>query len=117
MPKKKSARQLPQDAGKKRVGLNPAWLLVPGAILAGGFFLVWQHSRHPDVRSPAKQEAVKPVVEPEAQAYAGYGGSASCKDCHEETYDLWLTSNHAHAERPPRTELDKNAFDPARTFS
>jgi tetratricopeptide (TPR) repeat protein len=117
MPKNKSARKLPQDAGKKQPGLNPAWLLVPGAILAGGFFLVWQHSRHPDVHSPAKQETVKLVVEPEAQAYAGYGGSASCKDCHEEAYDLWLTSNHAHAERPPRAELDKDAFDPARTFS
>lgn len=116
MPKKKSARKIPRRAKNKGAGLNPARLLVLSAILAGGFFLAWRHFHPADAHSPTRQETGKSIVEPEAQAYAGYGGSASCKNCHEEAYKLWLTSNHAHAERLPEADLDKAAFDPARTF-
>ena len=116
MPKKKSARKNSRNTERKGLGLNPARLLVFGVILGGGLFLAWRLFHPADGHSPTKPETVKPLVEPEAQAYAGYAGSASCKNCHEEAYSLWQTSNHGHAERLPEADLDKAAFDPARTF-
>lgn len=116
MAKKKSLRKVPRNTEKKRAGRNPAWLLVVSIILGGGLLLAWRHFHPNDVNSLVKSEVSKPIAEPEAQAYAGYGGSASCKNCHEEAYKLWRTSNHAHAERPPEADLDKDAFEPPRTF-
>ncbi|MEZ0276538.1 MAG: multiheme c-type cytochrome, partial [Roseimicrobium sp.] len=60
--------------------------------------------------------ALGPVIEPEAQAHAGYAGSASCRECHQEIYDQWITSNHGMAERPLNEKLDKEAFDPVHVF-
>src|SRR5439155_11774902 len=40
----------------------------------------------------------------------------SCRDCHQEPFDLWKTSHHALAERSLEPELDGAAFDPARAF-
>jgi predicted CXXCH cytochrome family protein len=56
------------------------------------------------------------VLEDEAKVFAQYGGSASCKDCHEEAYEGWKTSHHALAERPPNPATDRPAFEPARSF-
>ena len=57
-----------------------------------------------------------PVVEPEAQAFAGYAGSESCRVCHAAMHEEWAKSNHGLAERPMRQDLDKAAFEPAKTF-
>ncbi len=56
------------------------------------------------------------LMEPEAQAFAGYAGSASCRECHQKETDLWLPTNHSLAERLPSPGLDQAAFDPPRTF-
>jgi hypothetical protein len=48
--------------------------------------------------------------------YASYGGSASCRECHEEAFAAWAGSHHALAERATSAALDENAFAPARTF-
>src|SRR6185437_14173013 len=56
-------------------------------------------------------------LEPAAVVYAAYGGSESCKECHEEEYDAWKHSHHALAERKPAPDLDDKAFNPARTFN
>jgi Flp pilus assembly protein TadD len=48
--------------------------------------------------------------------YAAYGGSASCRECHEEIYDNWAKSHHAHAEREPSPFTENAAFVPAQTF-
>ena len=53
---------------------------------------------------------------PDAKVFAQYGGSASCRECHEEAYDLWQNSHHARAERRVDPALDRTAFDPPRTF-
>ena len=56
-----------------------------------------------------------PAPENEKQIYAAYGGSASCRECHEE-YDAWAKSHHALAERLPDPKLDNTAFVPNSTF-
>lgn len=116
MPKKKRAKGLPPSEGGKRFGRTVAWLLV--AVVAAGvaLFLTRKSPEQNRAGAPPKPAGLPPVVEPEAQAYAGYGGSASCRECHAEAYDLWAASHHGHAERPPRAELDREAFDPPRTF-
>jgi len=45
-----------------------------------------------------------------------YVGSASCRECHEDAYQLWAKSNHGLAERFPRPDMDNPAFVPARAF-
>ena len=52
----------------------------------------------------------------EQKVFAQYGGSESCKDCHEEEYDLWKKSNHGLAERLVQPEHDRADFDPTQTF-
>jgi len=53
----------------------------------------------------------------ESQTFAEYGGSASCKECHEEAFELWAKSHHGLAERLPEAALDETGFVPARTFA
>jgi Flp pilus assembly protein TadD len=55
-------------------------------------------------------------LESEPQTFASYGGSASCKECHAEAYELWARSHHGLAERLPEAKLDQAAFAPAQTF-
>ena len=55
-------------------------------------------------------------LENEQQTFAGYGGSASCKECHAEAYELWARSHHGLAERLPATNLDQTAFEPSRNI-
>ena len=59
-----------------------------------------------DNRSFANQDAL----------YAAFGGSASCRECHQAEFDSWKSSHHALAERLPIPALDDPAFIPARTF-
>lgn len=47
---------------------------------------------------------------PEAAVFAEYAGSESCRECHQEAFDLWLPSNHRLAERGPGNELESPAF-------
>ncbi len=60
---------------------------------------------------------ITPIVEPEKEAHAQYAGSQSCKACHAELFAQWAVSNHGMAERPLRDDLDKTAFDPAKTVA
>jgi tetratricopeptide (TPR) repeat protein len=39
-----------------------------------------------------------------------YAGSASCRECHADAYELWMKSNHGLAERSFRTNVDAVAF-------
>jgi Flp pilus assembly protein TadD len=66
--------------------------------------------------TPSAPVAMAPIMEPEAQAFAGYAGSKSCRECHTAMYDDWAKSNHGLAERPLREDLDKATFEPAKSF-
>jgi tetratricopeptide (TPR) repeat protein len=57
------------------------------------------------------------VLEDEQKVHAEYAGSASCRTCHEEAFELWARSNHGLAERVPNLAVDRHAFEPARSFS
>ena len=56
------------------------------------------------------------ALEAESKVFGTYAGSASCKECHAEAYELWARSHHGLAERLPDAKLDQAAFDPAQTF-
>jgi tetratricopeptide (TPR) repeat protein len=91
------------------------WLVlgVIGAVVAGGLW--WKSGRvSGGAEMPAK---VEPLVRSEAEVFAEYAGSASCRECHAAQYEPWSISNHGLAERPPRDDLDAPAFHPPRTFS
>jgi tetratricopeptide (TPR) repeat protein len=67
------------------------------------------------IRSSPGAEATD-SIEPEQLAFAGYAGSASCRECHQREFDLWRPANHGMAEREPLAELDLAAFEPPRAF-
>src|SRR5438445_587206 len=46
----------------------------------------------------------------DASVFVAYGGSESCKSCHETEYQLWRGSHHGLAERPIDSTLDAAAF-------
>ncbi len=82
------------------------WVAVV-AVLAGGlFWFVWHSEKLNSVPGAAGNTVPK----------SEYGGSASCKECHEEAYELWRKSHHGLAERLPGPEMDGPAFEPARSF-
>ena len=71
--------------------------------------------KNPDVVTNAFR-GEKSFYPDEQKVLAQYGGSESCKDCHEEEYDLWKKSNHGQAERLILTARDRADFDPTQTF-
>jgi tetratricopeptide (TPR) repeat protein len=91
---------------------------VPLALLitAFGMWMFWGEAMETiqDPAPPGVPALFK--LEDEEQAFARYAGSASCRECHEEAYDLWRTSNHGMAERLPVSHLEDPAFVPARSF-
>ena len=42
--------------------------------------------------------------------FATYGGSPTCRSCHQDAYRLWEGSHHAMAERPIDPAIDSVAF-------
>ena len=60
--------------------------------------------------------ALPPLLEPEAQVFARYAGSQSCRECHAAQFESWAKSNHANAERAVSAAMDAAAFSPERTF-
>jgi tetratricopeptide (TPR) repeat protein len=56
------------------------------------------------------------TLEEERKVFMQYGGSESCRNCHQEAYQLWEGSNHGLAERAPAARVDNAAFEPARSF-
>ncbi len=50
------------------------------------------------------------------ERYAKFSANA-CRDCHQESFDEWLPSDHAHANRPVSLALDRAAFQPPREIA
>src|SRR5206468_1189452 len=114
---KKHGGRLSQGPGSPRA--RKAWsaAAVVAVLLAMGAALILPRARLTSPRSGQSLSArTSKVIPDEKDVFAGYAGSASCKDCHGEAYDLWKTSNHAMAERQPVAVLDDPAFHPTRTF-
>ncbi len=110
--------------GKERAG-NPAparsgriWIalaLAVSLILVAVFAL--PSGRRATLRNQSQPaSSLTNVIPDERLVFADYAGSASCRECHAEAYELWKTSNHGLAEREPLAALDANAFQPPRTF-
>ena len=93
-----------------RLGL--IFLLLGGAILAA--VIGWNYLLRSAAPTARPTDAFGLAAE--QPTFAAYAGSASCKECHAEAYELWARSHHGLAERLPEPKLDQAAFDPARSF-
>lgn len=81
-------------------------------LLLTGISCLWAAACDSKESGPAGQTASSGT--PNATPAPAYAGSASCEECHQEIFDEWKTSHHAHAQRELRPELDHPAFDPPR---
>ncbi len=91
------------------------WLGV-AAVGVGVLLLAWWWSGHGTPAGPDEGGGRGSFLEPEKRVFAAYAGSESCRECHQEEYALWKVSNHGLAERQVRSDMDRTAFDPGRTF-
>ncbi len=91
-----------------------------GLAVALAAWLVWPTARRSEPAAPPGEPRSlaqrNSTQVNEAQVFAQYGGSASCRECHEEEFKLWQDSHHALAERNVDASQDRAAFDPPRTF-
>jgi len=116
-----SMSRAPQPPASPAFRWGP-WVIGIGAIalIAG----VWQFTKPPTytpVPAVAKEgialAPAGPIMEPEAQAFSGYAGDATCKACHATEHEKWTPSHHSMAERPLVASLDDPAFKPERSFT
>ncbi|MBI3877622.1 MAG: ammonia-forming cytochrome c nitrite reductase subunit c552, partial [Verrucomicrobia bacterium] len=107
--KKKSAPTLRRPLAFKLVAFGLA-----GVLIGMGFGLLLLRHRSP---SSASSGTTPPPlrVETDAEAFAQYAGSTSCRECHAAAFDQWKDSHHALAERAVDARLDAPAFEPAKT--
>lgn len=92
------------------------WLLLAGVVLAGAItWALWPSGSSGSTVKSQRLSAYE--MQDEKTAFAGYAGSASCQSCHSTAYEEWADSHHGLAERSLRDDLDKPAFDPAKSFS
>ena len=103
---------------KPRKGALVRWLAALAVLVSAVIALVlWVHSGL-GTRGSAVAKASDPgfVLRPDAEVFATYTGSGSCRDCHRQEYDSWRQSHHGLAERAVDSKLDGPAFVPGRTF-
>ncbi len=119
----KSRERTPQPSPSLRGSPNhprsgARWLALAGVVIVILFAGWWRQQREEQkYATPAKiTPAGTPLLANEQTIFAQYGGSESCRECHEEAFGLWEKSNHALAERPVQPDRDRTAFDPARLF-
>lgn len=120
MGRRPHTRRAHAGKAEKATSRNALLFALVGLAVLGGVTLVWLPrsgaSRTSAPTRPQTIEATESVIPDQAAAYATYAGSASCRECHEEAYALWADSNHGLAERFPSLELDRQAFEPPRSF-
>ena len=104
----------PKRSAQRGRSRSSSWALYAGLLLVLAVALIWAWS---GLRSsPVNTGRLKPGPKDEA-VFALYGGSPSCKSCHEEAYALWMHSHHARAERLIDPEIDGVAFQSHFKFS
>src|SRR5512146_2589687 len=114
----------PERARRGAEPRRPLRAWAPGlAVLCLGLVLatvlLWRHRGGSGAAGgPTQHRATLPPpgLEDEKTVFAQYGGSASCRNCHEEEFADWQGSHHGLAERPLAPVQDRKAFDPARSF-
>jgi tetratricopeptide (TPR) repeat protein len=85
-------------------------LLLAGALVAATLAIAIAILRH-DRKQNAAALPDREQFLPDAQVFAMYAGSSSCRSCHAREYDAWTLSHHGLAERPIRADVDATAFD------
>jgi predicted CXXCH cytochrome family protein len=89
------------------------WLALFCLLLMG--LLAWFIKQRQPAQPPPKNPETVPgklTLEPEAQAFAQYAGSESCRQCHVAEFAKWQGSHHGLAERKVEMKLDGVAFEP-----
>ncbi len=94
------------------------WLALGGLALGPVLFSLALFRSQPEAVPPAVVASSKdgPILAPDAEVHALYGGSESCRECHETAYQAWKTSNHGLAEREVSPHWDEKAFTPKQTL-
>jgi len=109
-------------SGKNPKPALPHWPIIAVAVLvvAGVWYFTKPQAftvvKAPEVAMAKKPLPTGPIVENQAAAFAGYAGDAACKACHAQEFGKWQGSNHGLAERPLNAAVDKDAFEPSKTF-
>ena len=108
-----------QEPRGKSTTIPLAWTIVAAAIVvvAAGAWLFWPERNYTPVLKPKPPPPKLFVMEEEKAVFGTYAGSATCKACHAVEFDKWIKSNHGMAERVPRDDMDRAAFDPPRSFT
>jgi tetratricopeptide (TPR) repeat protein len=96
--------------------LIPLILLSAALLGLAGWLYNTSSSKSFTTIETTKSWVANAAVEPEAQAFAQYAGSQSCRECHQALFEQWSKSNHGLAERPLRDDMDKVSFEPARSM-
>ncbi len=84
--------------------------------LAAAVSVITRSTNSPRASTGGESNLAGFALENDQQTHAAYGGSVSCKACHEEAYELWAKSHHGLAERSPDAPHEHPAFEPGRTF-
>ncbi len=133
MAKKRSDAQppVPIPPAAPRSSRGAVLACVAAVVAIMGAVAWWKFAKHGETPSTAPGQraektattpelkptpAMPPLLEPEAQVFARYAGSQSCRECHATQFESWAKSNHGNAERLPNAALDTAAFSPERTF-
>ena len=114
-PAKLGKRSLPAPSGLRRFTWPSVGVLAIGALIV----LMVRQQIGKDLATAWFATPPMDLPEPagDAQVFAAYAGSASCRDCHREAFVKWAASHHALAERASAPSLDRRFFDPPRTFA
>lgn len=83
---------------KQTVGIFLCW------ITTMAFFFVACDKPEPKQSAPPTKISPTPTSNPEETANV-FVGSKSCRECHEQFYQLWESSNHGKAMQPYSVEL------------
>jgi tetratricopeptide (TPR) repeat protein len=96
---------------------TPRWLYGSGFILAVAIITALIKLGQSEAPVDSSDSTSRFKIETEEVVFAQYAGSESCRECHQDAFDLWMPSNHQLAERLPTSELDEAAFSNQAPFA
>jgi tetratricopeptide (TPR) repeat protein len=111
-------KKRPVSAGPPAPGRSFGFKLVvlglASVVVGAGLGLLLRDNRSRPPTSSGVSSSRPAGVESDAEVFAQYAGSASCRECHVAAFDAWKGSHHAWAERTVDAKLDEAAFQPAK---